>query len=74
MTIRPSVPLAVAAVLALAAGLAPAAGAAAKPRLVAFDSCRDLVRYGQAGLARTNGSPGVPMRAGSSPMVIARPR
>jgi len=73
MRIRPSVPLAVLAALALAAGLAPAAGAAAKPRLVAFDSCRDLVRYGQAGLARTNGYPGVPMRAGSAPLVIATP-
>jgi len=72
MTIRPSVPIAVLAALALAAGLAPAAGAA-KPRLVAFDSCRDLVRYGRTGLARTDGYPGVPMRAGSSPLVVTTP-
>ncbi len=66
--------LAVAA-LALTAGAAPAAQAkkGAKPRLVAFDSCRALVQYGRAGLVRTDGTVGVPMRAGSSPMVIATP-
>lgn len=66
--------LAVAA-LALTAGAAPAAQAkkGAMPRLVAFDSCRALVQYGRAGLVRTDGTVGVPMRAGSSPMVIATP-
>ncbi len=61
--------------LALTAGAAPAAQAKKppKPRLLAFDSCRDLVQYGRAGLVRTDGTIGVPMRAGISPMVIATP-
>src|SRR4051794_752393 len=64
-------------VVALAAGqaAAPAADAArhARPRLIAFDSCRALVGYAHRYAASANGI-GVPVRAvGATPEVLERP-
>jgi hypothetical protein len=61
---------------ALAACALPVAAADARrpaPRLAAFDSCTDLVRYARANLVRTHGAVGVPMRASSAPATLSTP-
>ncbi len=47
---------------------------AAAPKLVAFRSCQDLLRYAHAGAQRADGGAGVPMRAlGGAPTPLPRP-
>lgn len=74
--LRPS--FAALAAVTVAVALPAGAAAATKPtkpvpRLVAFDSCGDLLTYARRGALRTGGTPGVPLRAGSEALVISRP-
>ncbi len=64
---------ALAAVAALAVGAPSAQAAAARPKLVAFDSCRALLHYARAGALRSNGTAGVPLMATTDALVIGRP-
>jgi uncharacterized secreted protein with C-terminal beta-propeller domain len=62
------------AALTAAAALPAVADAARRPRLLAFDSCRQLVSYAHANAARTGGGVGVPVRAvAGAPMPLAAP-
>ncbi|MCW2958613.1 MAG: benzoate transporter [Solirubrobacterales bacterium] len=59
--------------LAIVALMPSAAGAKTSARLPAFDSCKALLTYAQAGALRARGTPGVPLRAAGDPLVITRP-